>query len=58
MSIDNYKRELDQAKTLGEVLKIVVKYYDVESCKISPITKGTIIYGLNTAVKITNCKMK
>lgn len=51
-------KQLQSAQTLGELLKIIEKNYQVENTKISPIVRGTIISGLQMAVKMTNCKPK
>jgi hypothetical protein len=48
--------QLQNAKTLGELLSVINKNYKVETTPISPIVKGTIISGLQMAVKMTNCK--
>lgn len=50
--------QLQQAKTLGELLKIIQSNYEVEKTPIASITRGTIISGLQMAVKMTNCKRK
>ena len=51
-------KELQTAQTLGELLKVIERNYQVETTKISPIVRGTIITGLQMAVKMTNCKPK
>jgi hypothetical protein len=48
--------QLQNAKTLGELLNVINQKYKVETTTISPIVKGTIISGLLMAVKMTNCK--
>ena len=48
--------QLQNARTLGELLSVINKNYKVETTPISPIVKGTIISGLQMAVKMTNCK--
>ena len=58
MDVLKYNADLKKCETLGQVLEVVKKYYDVDNCEVGPITKGTIIYGLNKAVQITNCKPK
>jgi hypothetical protein len=58
MDILKYNLDLKKCETLGQVLDVVKKYYDVDNCTIGAITKGTIIVGLNKAVQITNCKPK
>jgi hypothetical protein len=50
--------ELQQAKTLGDMLDIIYENYEVDKTVISPITKGTIISGLQMAVKMTGVKDK
>jgi len=51
-------KQLQQAKTLGELLKIIQANFEVDTTQIAPITRGTIISGLQKAVKMTNCKRK
>lgn len=53
-----YNADLKKCETLGQILEVIKKYYDVENCEVGAITKGTIIYGLNKAVEITKCKPK
>jgi hypothetical protein len=48
--------EMQNCKTLGELLNVINKNYKIETTTISPIVKGTIISGLAMAVKMTNCK--
>ena len=48
--------QLQNSKTLGELLSVINKKYKVETTTISPIVKGTIISGLTMAIKMTNCK--
>lgn len=50
--------KLQGAKTLGDMLAIIQENYDVEKCNVTPIVRGTIISGLQMAVKMTNCKDK
>lgn len=50
--------QLQKAKTLGDMLAIIKDNYEVEKTTVSPITKGTIITGLQMAVKMTNCRRK
>ena len=57
MTQDTIKK-LQASKTLGELLKVIHDEYEVEKTIISPIVKGTIISGLQMAVKMTNCKKR
>ena len=57
MTQDTIKK-LQSSKTLGELLKVIHDEYEVEKTTISPIVKGTIISGLQMAVKMTNCKKR
>jgi len=48
--------EMQNCKTLADLLNVINKNYKIETTTISPIVKGTIISGLAMAVKMTNCK--
>ena len=50
--------QLQKANTLGELLDTIKKNYDIENCKLMPLTKATVINGLSIAVKMTNCKQR
>ena len=58
MDTIKYNEELRKCETLGQILKVVQKYYDVDNCTIGAITKGGVIIGLQKAVELTRCKPK
>jgi hypothetical protein len=45
--------ELNNAQSLGEMINIFSKYYDVENCKPGAIQKAAIIAGLNKIQTMT-----
>lgn len=51
-------KQLREADTLGAMLRILFNTYDLDSTKVTPIVKGTIISGLSAAVKMCNPKPK
>ena len=53
-----YNQELNKCETLGQILDVIKKYYDVDSCKIGSITKAGIVIGLNKYISSLNCKPK
>lgn len=50
--------KLRNSDTLGQMLKHLFDYYELENTKVTPIVKGTIISGLSMAVKMTNPKKR
>lgn len=56
--MNEVKIQLQKCKTLGEMLKVIEKHYEVEKCVLSPITKATVINGLGRAVQMTRCEQR
>jgi len=50
--------KLRNSDTLGQMLKHLFDVYELESTKVTPIVRGTIISGLTMAVKMTNPKKR
>lgn len=51
-------QELQQANNMDDVFAIVAKYYDLNSAKLTFVTRLTVISGIKTAIKLTNAKEK
>lgn len=51
-------QELQQANNMDDVFAIVAKYYDLNSAKLTFVTRLTVISGIKTAIKLTGAKEK
>jgi hypothetical protein len=50
--------ELKAQKTLGGILKVLTKYYDVDNCEVGNIMKSQLLPKLGNLVNATRCKAK
>jgi hypothetical protein len=53
---NNQKIELQQCKTLKQLIDLAGTYYDLESGNITIFNRFLIIQGIEQAIKLTNAK--
>lgn len=56
--LDKLKIELNNAVSMQDILNVLSKYYDLDNCKPSRITKAMLLVGLDKAVNMVNAKLK
>ncbi len=49
------KIDLDNAKSMNDVLDVMAKYYDLDK-ELGLMTKGAVILGLQRCIKVTGIK--
>jgi len=46
------KEQLQRAKTMADMLAVLMEAYKLEECKLGILSKPAIIHGLESAIKI------
>lgn len=52
------KKELNEATNMADVFRILEKHYQLDTAKLTFVTRLAVISGINSAIKMTNPQEK